>query len=1117
MLFFRKNRRQFGYRSHRRVFVAMFLLMFISSAAISIILNASAEQEPVRSIIFTSQHSDFENNDGGAWTITKSAEWTANNKARISFEVESKKKEKSNTKYDVLLVIDNSDSMEGDKMAQVKADTTDLVNYLLSDEDNRVAQVEFNTTAVTISNFTTDKDQLVELIDTIPTYGTTNYYRGLLEAEKILNSYTRQDGRELIMLFLTDGFPNEETPNEIAQYKALKIMYPYMIINGIQYEMGDKIFQPIIDVSDFQYIASMDTLHNVLFDAIKTPYVYDDFAITDYINDYYWDLDSIESVEQSLGQASIEYEGETPKVIWDMSGVYRSGQKATMTIDVTLKNDYNNPDNLLLPTNKRTIISTFMETVDNESIDSTDTPKLKEKYDVIYDGNAPTGCDIVGIIPETESHSIYSVVEISDNQLSCAGYTFRGWKAATHGIWKINDDYFRMPEEDVMLVAVWSRPNISKSMEGTVHTFPTATLDVGETVNTKIREMSGEDLDAWYWEDDDIYVTNTLITTIEQASTLPDWFDTLDEAHIISAPDSPLPIYAWYDNGTIYYQTEAEMIYMNSNSQGLLQELNVLTSADVNNWNASRVTNMNSILLGARALTDLSIVSNWDTNNVTNMRSAFAEMTVLTDVSGIANWNVTNVTDMNGMFMNAFELESIEALSGWRPNSVTSMNCMFYGNRKLKNMNGVELWGTPNLEDMEQMFYQAYALEDVNGMANWNTSKVKVMAHMFSGAESLSDISALANWSTDSLEEVWNMFNGTAITSADALANWDMTRVNSFEDMFRYATQLEDISALATWETPNLEYLYGTFEETIISDITPLLNWDFSKVKSMSSMFRDVETLEDASSMKDWNVSSALTDISEMLYYTSIDDISFFDSWDFPQKYRAINGLLCGTNVSDISPLQRFDLTNVTNLKAMFCGTQITDLTPIKDWDVSKVTSMESIFSRTIITDYSPIKDWDVSKVKTLSFAFTSSAIADMDDFSNWQLNSLTSLYHTFYGTKNLVNIDGISGWNVSKVTNMYGTFSFNTALTNLNALSGWDVQKVTNMGSMFNGTTGLTDISGISNWQTLSLTNISTMFQNDKNITDLSALENWYHTRITSKTDTFKNIPTSVARPTWY
>ena len=75
-----------------------------------------------------------------------------------------------------------------------------------------------------------------------------------------------------------------------------------MTINGIQYEMGNEILDPIKDVSENQFIANMGSLNNVLFEASIVPYVYNNFTLVDYINDEYWDVDSIDNIEATIGE-----------------------------------------------------------------------------------------------------------------------------------------------------------------------------------------------------------------------------------------------------------------------------------------------------------------------------------------------------------------------------------------------------------------------------------------------------------------------------------------------------------------------------------------------------------------------------------------------------------------------------------------------------------------------------------------------------------------------------------------------------------------------------------------------------------------------------------------------
>ena len=65
-----------------------------------------------------------------------------------------------------------------------------------------------------------------------------------------MSNYQFENNRDVAVLFLTDGYPNEDIPNQISTYEVLKIKYPYMTINGIQYEMGNRIVEDIKRISD---------------------------------------------------------------------------------------------------------------------------------------------------------------------------------------------------------------------------------------------------------------------------------------------------------------------------------------------------------------------------------------------------------------------------------------------------------------------------------------------------------------------------------------------------------------------------------------------------------------------------------------------------------------------------------------------------------------------------------------------------------------------------------------------------------------------------------------------------------------------------------------------------
>ena len=196
---------------------------------------------------------------------------------------------------------------------------------------------------------------------------------------------------------------------------------------------------------------------------------YDSFIITDYIDTQYWTIDENIFATASIGDIVTDITDQ--KVVWNLGEHYRSGQTASLAIDIILNSEYLSLQDLFLPTNTHEIIESFSSDTIAENIDSNLTPVLLDSYTATYIANQPSNCTIVGTIPSAQKYAATTTVEISDTILTCDGYIFKGWSLLDDGRYLINDDYFRMPSNDVKIYAVWGKPDISKTMDGVVHTF----------------------------------------------------------------------------------------------------------------------------------------------------------------------------------------------------------------------------------------------------------------------------------------------------------------------------------------------------------------------------------------------------------------------------------------------------------------------------------------------------------------------------------------------------------------------------------------------------------------------------------------------------------------------
>lgn len=442
--------------------------VFLLCLGIFSISYTFAAVDPVQSILITSERSNYENSEAGSWQVTKSGHWTGYGEAEITFDIDTVSLREDDYS-DVILVLDVSSSMTGDKLQKVKEDTNSLLDTFLSNSNNRVGLITFSSSSQIVSNLTNDRELLQDEINQLEVSGETNYYDALINVDTMLDSYIKEDNRSLMVLFLTDGYPNINTPNQVGEYQYLKEKYPYMVLTGVQYEMGNIILSPIKEISDRQFVASMDSLNNVLFDASINPIIYQKYQVIDYVDNRYFTVESEKSLTVSDGEVTLEEEEGRQKITWTLSD-FASGNQARLTVKVKLNDSYLNSGGVY-PTNESTEVISEIDDL-SEDVTTTNTPILADNYIVTYDGNAPEGCSVSNV-PGSNNYSVFSTVEFSKGVPKCEGYQFKGWKITNHDVERIGNDYFIMPQEDVEIKAEWSKVSAKKSMDGVISTAPT--------------------------------------------------------------------------------------------------------------------------------------------------------------------------------------------------------------------------------------------------------------------------------------------------------------------------------------------------------------------------------------------------------------------------------------------------------------------------------------------------------------------------------------------------------------------------------------------------------------------------------------------------------------------
>ncbi len=500
-------------------------------------------------------------------------------------------------------------------------------------------------------------------------------------------------------------------------------------------------------------------------------------------------------------------------------------------------------------------------------------------YTVIFDKNAPTGITISGAM-ENISKEYGERFNLPANQYSTNGYAFLGWNTKADGKGKHYDNEQEVVNLDidgeVTLYAEW------KEM--------TALFDTGTNVRNTIASL---------------VTSGHTIRKIKESATAPDLNSVTYK--LLSLKDSYYPIYAWYDETTetIYYWSESEKMYLNSNSAAMFQSLLDVTEIDTTNFDTSRVTTMHGMFGRLQ-----SLMYNEGDKKLTHL--------------DLSNWDTSNVTDMRYMFYGCNSLESITLGDGWDTSNVTNMASMFQGNNALGELD----------------------------TANWNTEKVTDMSNMFSGCSSLTSLD-VADWKTGEVTTMSNMFAGCSSLSALNVNSWDTGKVTTMYNMFADCQSLTSLD-LSRWSTENVTNMAQMFQGCSGLTTLDVSRFNTEKVTNMSGMFGGTQYKKGCESLTSLNLSSfntgAVTNMSNM--FRGMSALMSLNLSNFnTELVTDMSGLFQGmTSLSDLN-ISSFNTSSATTLAGMFANTKSLAAIDITHFNTRKVKSIANMFQGSIITE----------------------------------------------------------------------------------------------------------------------------------------------------------------------
>lgn len=405
-------------------------------------------------------------------------------------------------------------------------------------------------------------------------------------------------------------------------------------------------------------------------------------------------------------------------------------------------------------------------------------------YTVIFDKNAEDATGTMANIQKAYGEHF----NLPANAYTRDGFVFKGWNTKADGTGTHYDN-----EQEV----------INLDIDGEVTLYVewkerTATFDVGSVVNAKMKMLSNSG--SSYAHD------NTTIISFQKSDIKP---EGLTSDNLVSSATSNFPIYMWFDNGTMYWYSEVDTIYLNKDSNRFFSRLNNMTDVDVSQFDTSRVENMHAFFHKCYSLQAVDI-STFDTSNVKNMQQMFYENRSLTDGSlNLGNIDTSNVTTMESMFQGCTGFTQLNVCN-LNTSNVTNIDYMF---AKMDNLTSIDLstWDVSNVTRMSNTFRECYELETIN-IDNWNTSSVDTFFAIFVRCYKLKNID-LSNIDTSSATNLEGMFKECKGFTILDLSTWDTSNVKNMQALFS-TTEITTIYVSDKFKTTNVTLCNNIFEHT---------------------------------------------------------------------------------------------------------------------------------------------------------------------------------------------------------------------------------------------------------------------------------------------------------------
>ena len=542
-------------------------------------------------------------------------------------------------------------------------------------------------------------------------------------------------------------------------------------------------------------------------------------------------------------------------------------------------------------------------------------------------------------------------------------------------------------------------------------------------------------------------------------------------------------IYIVSDKTIEFNEDSSSMFYMPNDFNGL-------SSITFDNIDTSNVTNMSRMFDDCNHLETINGLEKFDTSNVINMSKMFYNCS--TDIYqdtepnlklNLNNWDISKVTNMDNMFTNSAYLSGEMTISN--PNIAsysdifkkcsTEPNAKFivkYTDEATKAV-ARNMVNTKNPEDHVYLYEEKNVLlngptfkNTINDLPNFeNVTEIRFVKEKpdpngINVAEKgnikayinnnklivASENEIFANPNSNSLFEDFG--NDSIFTTSNnkilnkiTFQNFNTSDVKNMSYMFFCCNKLTNLN-LENFNTSNVTNMSSMFYDCQSLQNINIKNFDTKNVINMNSMFkRSSLTTLDISNFNTQNVK----DMSGMFYFCgnlinlNLNNINTQNVTDMSYMFTGCNKL---TNLN----LTNFNTSNITNMAGMFYQCKSLTNLNLNNFDTSNVTDMSHMFNLCKNLTSLNLNNFDTSNVTDMAGMFNFCKSLQTLYLHNFDTSNVTDMSDMFYNCENLKTIEGLKNFDMSNVSNTSHMLFSNKKLTGEINITNPNLEKYTSM-----------------------------------------------------------------------